>query len=224
MRMDIEVTFQLHLHLDLCVWVHTELAILVPALDTIPLVARVAFTLEDLGVLAEGPLEHALSVDVTVRNVATVAKNTVAVFLVLPSLAPAAVLRLWSSSLAWSTLVPIVRAPGAVCARVVPETGVTSLGQRVLVVAHTGTSHSIAPLVAVVLHGESALHDLFGVALATRALCLLGYVPPTWAACFTLSEWLEYLILGLLKGFAVAFRFGFCLASQECENTHSDWD
>jgi len=224
MRMDIEVTFQLHLHLNLSVWVHTEVAILVPALDTIAFVSRVAFAFKDLGVLAKGSLEHAFSVEITVRNVATVAKNTVAVFLVLPSLAPAAVLRLWSSSLAWSTLVPIVRAPGAVCARVVPETGVTSLGQRVLVVAHTGTPHPIAPLVAVVLHGKSALHDLLGVALATRALCLLGYVPPTGAACFTLSKWLEYLILGLLKGFAVAFRFGFCLASQECENTHSDWD
>ena len=188
MRVDIEVAFQLHLDLYLFFWVNTEHTIFVPALKTISLVPGVTLALEDLGVFAKAPLEHALSIDITVGNVATVTKNTVTVFLVLSSLAPTTLSSLWSSSLAWSTLVPIVRTPGTVSTGVVPEAGVSLLREGVLVVTDTGASHSVALLVAVVMHGETALHGL--VILATGTSSLLGDVPPAWTAYCCINKFI----------------------------------
>jgi len=205
MRVDIEVTFQLHLNLNLFFWVNAKHTILVPALQTISLVPSVTLALEDLGVFAKAPLEHALSVDITVGNVATVTKNTVAVFLVLSILTPTALCSLWSSSLARSTLIPIVRAPGTVCTAVVPEAGVALLREGVLVVTDTGASHTVTLLVAVVMHGEPTLHGLF--TLATGTPSLLSDVPPAWTALCTFCVRLEYLELCLCQWWAVAFWF-----------------
>ena len=127
MRIDREFTFQLHLDLNLLLRVDTEHVVPVQALDTITLVATVTLASEYLGILAKAPLEHALGVVITVGNVATVAKNAVTVFLVPSRLAPAAILSLWSSSLAWPTLVTIVSTPGTVSPCVVPEAGISLL-------------------------------------------------------------------------------------------------
>merc|ERR1711997_268040 len=130
--MGVKVVGQLHLHLHLGLWVHAELTVLVETLDTIASVSRVTSWLKDLDVLAKAPLEHALRIHIVFRNMAAVPEHTVAIFLVHPVLAPASILGLWSCGFSTHALVPIVSAPGTVCAAVVPEAREALLRESVL--------------------------------------------------------------------------------------------
>jgi len=206
MRVDIEVTFQLHLYFHRCLWVDTKLTLFVNALDTIADISRVASWLEDLNVFSKASLEHALSIDIKFRNMPAVTEDTVTIFLVPPILTPATILRLWSSSLAWPTLVPIVSTPGTLSTSVVPETRKPLLGQCVLVITHTGTTLCLTLCSTIIVHRPTTLHSTCAF-ITAGTLLLLGLIPPTgtsFLALCVIFEVFDLLLTGKLG--TVAFR------------------
>jgi len=174
MGVDIEVTFQLHLDFNRSFWVDTKLSVFVKALDAVSSVTRVTSWFKDLDVFSKTSLEHTPSIDIILGNMFAVAQHTVTILLVHSICTPAAKLRIWSSSLARSTLVTIVIAPSTVSSAMVMETTITLLRECVLVITHTWTAPSfLTPLVTIVFHGIATLHNILLLALATSASSLI---------------------------------------------------
>jgi len=174
MRVDIEVTFQLHLYFNRSFWVNTKLSVLVEALDAVSSIARVTSRFKYLDVFSKTSLEQTPSIDIILGNMFAVSQDTVTILLVHSIGTPAAIFRVWPSSLARSTLVTIVIAPSTVSSAMVMETTITLLRECVLVITHTWTAPSfLTPLVTIVFHGIATLHNILLLALATSASSLI---------------------------------------------------
>ena len=140
MWVDIKVVFQLHLYFYRSFRVDAKLSVLVEALDAISSVTRVTSRFKDLDVFSKAPLEHTPSIDIKLRNMSAVPQHAVTILLVHSIGTSATILRVWSSSLARSTLVTIVIAPSTVCSAMVKEAAVTLLRESVLVITHPRTA------------------------------------------------------------------------------------
>jgi len=182
MGVDIGVAFQLHLYFYRSFWVDAKLSVLVEALNAVSSVTRVTSRLKDLDVFSKAPLEHTPSIDIILRNMSAVSEHAVTILLVHTIGTSATILRIWSSSLARTTLVTIVITPSTVSSVMVKEAAVTLLRECVLVITHPRTAPSfVAPLVTILFHRIATLHSIHTL-VTTSASSLFCKVPPAWAA------------------------------------------
>jgi len=109
--------------------------------------------------------------------------------------APAAMLGIWSCDLILLALEPCLRTPGTVFVFMVRETRMSLCGECILVVAHTRATKLRLSLrllfVAVLMHGEPTLLDIWTFLTTSTTICICD-VPPTWTAFWFVSVLFKY--------------------------------